>query len=85
MDAERLVIGPARWPEHALHCALAGGRRGDRTPHRRITGFRPRAGLFKSIQADELRTRLARRSITPGAQLRRLGGSTAAVARSGVS
>jgi hypothetical protein len=53
--------------EHGLHCALvywsvavverhAAGRR---HPERR--------GLFKSVQADELRTRLARRSIEKAA------------------
>ena len=49
----------------ALHCALAG--RSVVVVERHTAGSQASgraAGLFKSVQADELRTRLARRSIT---------------------
>ena len=48
----------------ALHCALAG--RSVVVAERHTAGSQASgraAGLFKSVQADELRTRLARRSI----------------------
>ena len=48
----------------ALHCAMAG--RSVAVMERRTAGSQASgraAGLFKSVQADELRTRLARRSI----------------------
>jgi glycine/D-amino acid oxidase-like deaminating enzyme len=65
MDADVVVIGAgALGLSTALHCALAGRsvivldryRAGSQASGRA-------AGLFKSVQADELRTRLARRSI----------------------
>jgi len=48
----------------ALHCAMSG--RSVAVVERRTAGSQASgraAGLFKSVQADELRTRLARRSI----------------------
>jgi glycine/D-amino acid oxidase-like deaminating enzyme len=65
VDADVVVIGAgALGLSTALHCALAGrsvlvlerGTAGSQASGRA-------AGLFKSVQADELRTRLARRSI----------------------
>ena len=58
----------------ALHCALAG--RSVTVLERLTAGSQASgraAGLFKSVQADELRTRLARRSITLGGHVRRVG------------
>jgi len=66
MDADVVVIGAgALGLSTALHCALAG--RSVVVAERRTAGSqasRRAAGLFKSVQADELRTGLARRSIT---------------------
>src|SRR5215469_15595961 len=65
MDTDLVVIGAgALGLSTALHAAMAGqsvvvidrDRAGSQTSGRA-------AGLFKSVQADELRTRLARRSI----------------------
>src|ERR1700730_19409673 len=66
MDADVAVIGAgALGLSTALHCALAG--RSVVVVERHTAGSQASgraAGLFKSVQADELRTRLARRSIT---------------------
>jgi glycine/D-amino acid oxidase-like deaminating enzyme len=65
VDADVVVIGAgALGLSTALHCALAG--RSVAVFERRTAGSQASgraAGLFKSVQADELRTRLARRSI----------------------
>ena len=65
MDADVVVIGAgALGLSTALHCALAG--RSVIVLDRYEAGSQASgraAGLFKSVQADELRTRLARRSI----------------------
>ena len=65
MDADVVVIGAgALGLSTALHCALAG--RSVIVVDRHEAGSQASgraAGLFKSVQADELRTRLARRSI----------------------
>ena len=66
MDADVVVIGAgALGLSTALHCALAG--RSVAVVERHTAGSQASgraAGLFKSVQADELRTQLARRSIT---------------------
>ncbi len=65
MNADVVVIGAgALGLSTALHCALAG--RSVAVAERLTAGSQASgraAGLFKSVQADELRTRLARRSI----------------------
>ncbi|HEY6279331.1 MAG TPA: FAD-dependent oxidoreductase, partial [Streptosporangiaceae bacterium] len=65
MDADVVVVGAgALGLSTALHCALAG--RSVVIAERLTAGSQASgraAGLFKSVQADELRTRLARRSI----------------------
>jgi glycine/D-amino acid oxidase-like deaminating enzyme len=65
MQAEIVVIGAgALGLSTALHCAIAG--RSVIVVERDTAGSQASgraAGLFKSVQADELRTRLARRSI----------------------
>jgi glycine/D-amino acid oxidase-like deaminating enzyme len=65
VDAEVVVIGAgALGLSTALHCALAG--RSVAVVERSTAGSQASgraAGLFKSVQADELRTVLARRSI----------------------
>src|SRR5215510_4151462 len=65
VDAEVVVIGAGAFGlSTALHCALAG--RAVVVVERETAGSQASgraAGLFKSVQADELRTRLARRSI----------------------
>jgi glycine/D-amino acid oxidase-like deaminating enzyme len=65
VDADVVVIGAgALGLSTALHCAMAG--RSVAVVERRTAGSQASgraAGLFKSVQADELRTRLARRSI----------------------
>jgi glycine/D-amino acid oxidase-like deaminating enzyme len=65
VDADVVVIGAgALGLSTALHCALAG--RSVVVVERLTAGSQASgraAGLFKSVQADELRTRLARRSI----------------------
>ena len=68
----------------ALHCALAG--RSVVVVERHTAGSQASgraAGLFKSVQADELRTRLARRSITRALSFADWAGVPLAVARSG--
>ena len=65
VDADVVVIGAgALGLSTALHCALAG--RAVVVVERFTAGSQASgraAGLFKSVQADDLRTRLARRSI----------------------
>jgi glycine/D-amino acid oxidase-like deaminating enzyme len=65
MDADVVVIGAgALGLSTALHCALAGRSVIVLDRHQAGSQASVRAaGLFKSVQADELRTRLARRSI----------------------
>lgn len=65
MDADVVVIGAgALGLSTALHCALAGRSVIVLDRHQAGSQASGRAaGLFKSVQADELRTRLARRSI----------------------
>ncbi len=68
----------------ALHCALAG--RSVVVVERREAGSQASgraAGLFKSVQADELRTRLARRSITRASTFADWAGAPLAVTRPG--
>ena len=66
VDADVVVIGAgALGLSTALHCALSG--RSVAVLERHAAGSQASgraAGLFKSVQADELRTNLARRSIT---------------------
>jgi glycine/D-amino acid oxidase-like deaminating enzyme len=66
VDADVVVIGAgALGLSTALHCALSG--RSVAVLERHTAGSQASgraAGLFKSVQADELRTTLARRSIT---------------------
>ena len=68
----------------ALHCALAG--RSVTVLERLTAGSQASgraAGLFKSVQADELRTRLARRSITLAATFTEWAGEPLTVSSSG--
>ena len=68
----------------ALHCALAG--RSVVVVERHTAGSQASgraAGLFKSVQADELRTRLARGSITKALTFADWAGVPLAVARHG--
>jgi glycine/D-amino acid oxidase-like deaminating enzyme len=85
VDADVVVIGAgALGLSTALHCALAGrsvvvlerGTAGSQASGRA-------AGLFKSVQADELRTRLARRSIERARTFADWAGTPLAVAASG--
>jgi glycine/D-amino acid oxidase-like deaminating enzyme len=66
VDADVVVIGAgALGLSTALHCAIAG--RSVVVVERDTAGSQASgraAGLFKSVQADELRTQIARRSIT---------------------
>ncbi len=67
----------------ALHCAMAG--RSVAVVDRGTAGSQASgraAGLFKSVQADELRTRLARRSIARAVGFAGWAGVTLEVARS---
>jgi glycine/D-amino acid oxidase-like deaminating enzyme len=85
VDADVVVIGAgALGLSTALHCALSG--RSVAVVERHTAGSQASgraAGLFKSVQADELRTRLARRSITKAATFAGWAGIPLAVARSG--
>ena len=85
MDADVVVIGAgALGLSTALHCALAG--RSVVVAERHTAGSQASgraAGLFKSVQADEPRTRLARRSITKALTFADWAGVPLAVARSG--
>jgi glycine/D-amino acid oxidase-like deaminating enzyme len=85
VDADVVVIGAgALGLSTALHCAMSG--RSVAVVERHTAGSQASgraAGLFKSVQADELRTRLARRSITQAVTFAEWAGAPLAVARSG--
>jgi glycine/D-amino acid oxidase-like deaminating enzyme len=85
MDADLVVIGAgALGLSTALHAALLG--RSVIVVERHTAGSQASgraAGLFKSVQADELRTRLARRSIELALTFGDWAGAELAVARSG--
>jgi glycine/D-amino acid oxidase-like deaminating enzyme len=85
VDADVVVIGAgALGLSTALHCALLG--RSVVVVERFTAGSQASgraAGLFKSVQADELRTRLARRSIERAASFADWAGVPLEVARSG--
>jgi glycine/D-amino acid oxidase-like deaminating enzyme len=85
VDADVVVIGAgALGLSTALHCALAG--RSVAVVERHTAGSQASgraAGLFKSVQADELRTQLARRSIVKAATVAEWAGEPLAVARPG--
>ena len=85
VDADVVVIGAgALGLSTALHCAMAG--RSVAVIERRTAGSQASgraAGLFKSVQADELRTRLARRSIAKAITFADWAGTPLAVARPG--
>jgi glycine/D-amino acid oxidase-like deaminating enzyme len=85
VDADVVVIGAgALGLSTALHCAMSG--RSVAVVERHTAGSQASgraAGLFKSVQADELRTRLARHSITKAVTFADWAGTALAVARSG--
>jgi len=85
VDADVVVIGAgALGLSAALHCALAG--RSVVVAERLAAGSQASgraAGLFKSVQADELRTWLARRSIAKAISFADWAGVPLQVARSG--
>jgi glycine/D-amino acid oxidase-like deaminating enzyme len=85
MDRDVVVIGAgALGLSTALHLALAG--RSVTVAERHTAGSQASsraAGLFKSVQADELRTRLARRSIEQAVTFGDWAGVPLPVARSG--
>ena len=85
VDADVVVIGAgALGLSTALHCALAG--RSVVVAERHTAGSQASgraAGLFKSVQADELRTRLARRSIAQAVSFADWAGVPLEVTRSG--
>jgi glycine/D-amino acid oxidase-like deaminating enzyme len=85
VDADVVVIGAgALGLSTALHCALAG--RSVVVVERLTAGSQASgraAGLFKSVQADELRTRLARRSIEKAISFADWAGVPLEVARPG--
>jgi glycine/D-amino acid oxidase-like deaminating enzyme len=85
VDAEVVVIGAgALGLSTALHCALAG--RQVAVVERQTAGSQASgraAGLFKSVQADELRTWLARRSIEKAVSFADWAGVGLEVARAG--
>ena len=85
VDADVVVIGAgALGLSTALHCAMAG--RSVVVVERLTAGSQASgraAGLFKSVQADELRTRLARRSIDRAISFADWAETPLAVARSG--
>ena len=85
MDADVVVIGAgALGLATALHCAMSG--RSVAVVERHTAGSQASgraAGLFKSVQADELRTRLARRSITKAVTFADWAGTPLTVARPG--
>ena len=85
MEADIAVIGAgALGLSTALHCALTGrsvvvvdrGAAGSQASGRA-------AGLFKSVQADQARTLLARRSIERAARFQEWAGVPLAVERTG--
>jgi glycine/D-amino acid oxidase-like deaminating enzyme len=85
VDADVVVVGAGAFGlSTGLHCALAG--RSVVVVERRTAGSQASgraAGLFKSVQADELRTRLARRSIEKAVGFAGWAGVPLDVARSG--
>jgi len=85
VDADVVVIGAgALGLSTALHCALAG--RSVVVTERHTAGSQTSgraAGLFKSVQADEVRTGLAQRSIARAGTFADWAGVPLAVARSG--
>jgi glycine/D-amino acid oxidase-like deaminating enzyme len=85
VKADVVVVGAgALGLSTALHCALAG--RSVAVVDRETAGSQASGragGLFKSVQADELRTRLARRSIHLAVSFAGWAGVPLAVARSG--
>jgi glycine/D-amino acid oxidase-like deaminating enzyme len=85
MKADIVVIGAgALGLSTALHCALLG--RSVVVAERDTAGSQASgraAGLFKSVQADELRTRLARRSIAKAVSFGDWAGAGLEMARSG--
>jgi glycine/D-amino acid oxidase-like deaminating enzyme len=85
VDADVVVIGAgALGLSTALHCALSG--RSVAVVERHAAGSQASgraAGLFKSVQADELRTRLARRSIVKAVTFADWAGVPLPVARPG--
>jgi glycine/D-amino acid oxidase-like deaminating enzyme len=85
VDADVVVIGAgALGLSTALHCALGG--RSVAMVERFSVGSQASgraAGLFKSVQPDELRTRLARRSIEQAASFEEWAGVPLAVASPG--
>ncbi len=85
VDADVVVIGAGAFGlSTALHCGLAG--RSVVVVERHTAGSQASgrtAGLFKSVQADELRTRLARRSIEKAVTFADWAGVPLAVARPG--
>jgi glycine/D-amino acid oxidase-like deaminating enzyme len=85
MQADVVVIGAgALGLSTALHCAIAG--RSVVVVERQTAGSQASgraAGLFKSVQADELRTKLARRSIDRAVRFADWAGVSLAVTRSG--
>lgn len=85
MQADVVVIGAgALGLSTALHCAISG--RSVVVVERETAGSQASgraAGLFKSVQADELRTRLARRSIDRAVSFADWAGVPLAVTRSG--
>jgi glycine/D-amino acid oxidase-like deaminating enzyme len=85
MDADVVVIGAgALGLSTALHCALSGWSVLVLERHTAGSQASSRAaGLFKSVQADELRTRLARRSIARAVTFAGWAGAPLSVASSG--
>jgi glycine/D-amino acid oxidase-like deaminating enzyme len=85
MDADLVVIGAgALGLSTALHAALLGQRTVVVERHTAGSQASGRAaGLFKSVQADELRTRLARRSIELALRFPDWAGTDLPVSRSG--
>jgi glycine/D-amino acid oxidase-like deaminating enzyme len=85
MDADLVIIGAgALGLSTALHAALLGRR--PVVVERQTAGSQASgraAGLFKSVQADELRSRLARRSIELALTFPDWAGAGLAVTRSG--
>jgi glycine/D-amino acid oxidase-like deaminating enzyme len=85
VDADVVVIGAgALGLSTALHCAMSG--QSVAVVERHTAGSQASgraAGLFKSVQADELRTRLARRSIVKAVTFADWAGAPLAVARAG--
>ena len=85
MNSDVVVIGAgALGLSTALHCALAG--RSVTVVERHTAGSQASgraAGLFKSVQADELRTWLARRSIARAARFEDWAGVPLDVVQSG--